>query len=123
MNTVKDGYDVIKSLRPAPIDQTNVMEDRILDLLFDGSRYIQEGHKAVGFINNLPSIVSVYDNCLAVSLIPNNSPEEEVDEWAVRCCKLFLYPALRRSEKVRVCEPVQFPRGTCLHLYGYARCC
>ena len=37
MNTVKDGYDVIKSLRPAPIDQTNVMEDSLLDLLFDGS--------------------------------------------------------------------------------------
>ena len=84
MNTVKDGYDVIKSLRPAPIDQTNVMEASLLDLLFDGSRYIQEGHKAVGFINDLPSIVSVYDNCLAVSLIPNNSPEEVVDAWALQ---------------------------------------
>lgn len=56
MNTVKDGYDVIKSLRPAPVDQTNVLEDRILDLLFDGSRYVQENHKAVGFIYSLPTL-------------------------------------------------------------------
>lgn len=35
MNTIKDGCDVIKGLRPAPVDQTNVIEDRILDLLFD----------------------------------------------------------------------------------------
>ena len=103
MNTVKDGYDVIKSLRPAPIDQTNVMEDKLLDLLFDGSRYIQEGHKAVGFINNLPSIVSVYDNCLAVSLIPNNSPEEEVDEWAVRVVNSF---STKRLDEVRKFEYV-----------------
>ena len=75
MNTDKDGYDVIKSLRPAPVDQTNVLEDRILDLLFDGSRYVQENHKAVGFIN---------DNCLTVTLIPNNCPEEEADAWALQ---------------------------------------
>lgn len=84
MNTVKDGYDIIKSLRPSPIDQTNVLEDRILDLLFDGSRYIQENHKAVGFIYSLPTLTSVYDNCLTVTLIPNNCPEEEVDAWALQ---------------------------------------
>lgn len=84
MNTVKDGYDVIKSLRPAPVDHTNVLEDRILDLLFDGGRYVKENHKAVGFIYSLPTIVSVYDNCLTVTLIPNNCPEEEVDTWALQ---------------------------------------
>ena len=84
MNTVKDGYDVIKSLRPAPVDQTNVLEDRILGLLFDGSRYVQENHKAVGFIYSLPTLTSVYDNCLTVTLIPNNCPEEEVDAWALQ---------------------------------------
>lgn len=103
MNTVKDGYDVIKSLRTAPVDQTNVLEDRILDLLFDGSRYVQENHKAVGFINSLPSIVSFYDNCLAVSLIPNNSPEEEVDEWAVRVVNSF---SIQRLDDVRKFEYV-----------------
>lgn len=84
MNTIKDGCDVIKSLRPAPVDQTNVIEDRILDLLFDNSRYVQENHKAVGFIHSLPSLTSVYDNCLTVTLIPNNCPEDEVDAWALR---------------------------------------
>lgn len=83
MNTVKDGYDVIKSLRPAPVDHTNVLKDRILDLLFDGSRYVKENHKAVGFIYSLPTIVSVCDNCLTVTLIPNNCPEDEVDAWAL----------------------------------------
>ena len=84
MNTVKDGYDVIKSLRPAPVDHTNVLENRILDLLFDGSRIGQENHKAVGFIYRLPTLTSVYDNCLTVTLILNNCPEEEVDAWALR---------------------------------------
>lgn len=99
MNTVKDGYDVIKSLRPAPIDQTNVMEDSLLDLLFDGSRYVQENHKAVGFIYGLPSLTSVYDNCLAVSLIPNNSLEEEVDEWAVSVVNSFNVQCLDEVRK------------------------
>lgn len=103
MNTVKDGYDVIKSLRPAPVDQTNVLEDRILDLLFDGSRYVQENHKAVGFIYSLPTLTSVYDNCLAVSLIPNNSPEEEVDEWAVQVVNSF---TIQRLDDVRKFEYV-----------------
>lgn len=103
MNTIKDGCDVIKSLRPAPIDQTNVMEDSLLDLLFDGSRYVQENHKAVGFIYGLPSLTSVYDNCLAVSLIPNNSLEEEVDEWAVSVVNSF---SIQRLDDVRKFEYV-----------------
>lgn len=69
MNTVKDGYDVIKSLRPAPVDQTNVLEDRILDLLFEGSRYVQENHKAVGFIYSLPTLTSVYTTTALPSLL------------------------------------------------------
>lgn len=92
MNTVKDGYDVIKSLRPAPVDQTNVLEDRILDLLFEGSRYVQENHKAVGFIYSLPTLTSVYDNCLTVTLIPNNCPEEEVDAMGSSGCQLYQCP-------------------------------
>lgn len=103
MNTVKDGYDVIKSLRPAPIDQTNVMEDSLLDLLFDGSRYVQENHKAVGFIYGLPSLTSVYDNCLTVTLIPNNCPEEEVDAWVLQVVNSF---SIQRLDDVRKFEYV-----------------
>lgn len=103
MNTVKDGYDVIKSLRPAPIDQTNVMEDSLLDLLFDGSRYVQENHKAVGFIYGLPSLTSVYDNCLTVTLIPNDCPEEEVDAWALQVVNSF---SIQRLDDVRKFEYV-----------------
>ena len=53
MNTVKDGYDVIKSLRPAPIDQTNVMEDSLLDLLFDGSRYVGMTQHSTNYLQSL----------------------------------------------------------------------
>lgn len=56
-----------KTLTPAPIDQRNVLEDALLEGIFDNGEYIPRPldndtpniHQSVGYINNQPYIVLV----------------------------------------------------------------
>lgn len=71
----------LNKLMEAPIDETNVLADALFDLLFDNSRYVWEGCQAVGFVNNIATIASYFDNILVVKIIPNNTSQEEKDRW------------------------------------------
>lgn len=84
MKMIKNDAFSVCGLTPAPIDQKSVLEDALLDLLFDDCRYILNGNKSVGFVNNLATIASCHENVLTVSLIPNTCPEEEVREWETK---------------------------------------
>lgn len=71
----------LNELMEAPIDETNVLADALFDLLFDNSRYVWEGCQAVGFVNNIATIASYFDNILVIKIIPNNTSQEEKDRW------------------------------------------
>lgn len=71
----------LNELMEAPIDETNVLADALFDLLFDNSRYVWEGCQAVGFVNNIATIDSYFDNILVIKIIPNNTSQEEKDRW------------------------------------------
>lgn len=71
----------LNELMEAPIDETNILADALFDLLFDNSRYVWEGCQAVGFVNNIATIASYFDNILVVKIIPNNTSQEEKDRW------------------------------------------
>lgn len=71
----------LNELMEAPIDEKNVLADALLDLLFDNSRYVQEGCQAVGFVNSLATIASYIDNILVVKIIPNSTSQEEKEGW------------------------------------------
>ena len=95
MNTVKDGYEVIKSLRPAPVDQTNVLEDRILDLLFDGSRYVQENHKAVGFISHMDTAPDYSGKDIKPQIIPDYDGNDVLLKGSGTYLKVSDFPTLK----------------------------
>lgn len=57
-----------KVLYKVPIDEHNVIEDAVLDLLFDDSRYLQEKNEAVGFICDYPIYTRTIENSVEISI-------------------------------------------------------
>lgn len=56
-----------KTLYEVSIDEQNVMEDAVLDLLFDDSRYLQEKKEAVGFICGYPAYARIRGNAVEIA--------------------------------------------------------
>lgn len=52
------------TLMPAPIDETNVCSDVLLDGVFDNNMYACDVNNAVGFILSRPSIAEYYSNIM-----------------------------------------------------------
>lgn len=70
MKIINIDNETFRSLIPAPIDEKNICSDALLDVIYDDCAYTENGHRSVGFVNNIATMITYGDAMMAYFLHP-----------------------------------------------------
>jgi len=68
MKIINIDANTFRSLIPAPIDEKNICSDALLDIIYDNCAYTENGHRSVGFVDNIATMITYGDAMMAYFL-------------------------------------------------------
>lgn len=68
MRIINIDNETFRSLITAPIDEKNICSDALLDAVYDNRAYTENGHRSVGFVDNIATMITYGDAIMAYFL-------------------------------------------------------
>ncbi len=89
----------VRKMTEAPIDNKNVMDDWLLDTLFD-EYYTFKGNEAVGFIGERPTYAEYHENFVRIRYLKKPLDIVAYDSWAKTIVKRLTFDSYNNDEPI-----------------------